>query len=193
MIPDIGERVKEMFSAVYAIAFHKDWPANPHKIRQENIGTSPWHIVTGILARHYKDKFCEHLLPYNFIAVRGGSQAVYHVLHLECNHHLFRTREQLMAGNMPLKVLLSLNLVNMFNNMSRRQCRNILRRHFPQLLSVFNNMYQNATKVWTTLPDGTSHALFMIEGFSQGCPLSSIFAALILHEILDKVKIEHDS
>jgi hypothetical protein len=100
-----------------------------------------------------------------------------------------------MAGILPPdKVLLSLDLlvVNMFNNMSRRQCRNILRRHFPELLSIFDNMYQKATKVWTTLPDGTSHVLLMIEGFSQGCPLSSIFVALILHEILHTVKIEHD-
>jgi hypothetical protein len=98
-----------------------------------------------------------------------------------------------MAGRLPLKVLLSLDLVNMFNNMSRREGRNILRRDFPELLSVFDNMYQKATKVWTTLPDGTPHVLLMIEGFNQGCPLSSLFAALILHEILRVVKSEHDS
>jgi hypothetical protein len=33
----------------------------------------------------------------------------------------------------------------------------------------------------------------MVEGFNQGCPLSSLFAALILHEILRTVKSEHDS
>eukprot|EP00978_Attheya_sp_CCMP212_P046214 scaffold379391_cov30-Attheya_sp.AAC.1 len=164
-------------------------------MRPANIGTSPRRILAGMLARHNKHRFCEHLLPYNFIAVRGGSHAVYHALHIECNRHVFRTREQLMAGILPFKVLLSLDLVNMFNNMSRQQCRNIpLRRHFPELLSIFDNMYQQATKVWTTLPDGTPHCLLMIEGFSQGCPLSLLFAALILHEILNDVKIEeHDT
>jgi hypothetical protein len=98
-----------------------------------------------------------------------------------------------MAGHLPSKILLSLDLINTFNNMSRRECRNILRRDFPDLLSIFDNMYQRATKVWTTLPDGTAHVLLMIEGFSQGCPLSSIFAALILHEILKEVKTTHDA
>jgi hypothetical protein len=76
MSPEIGDRVQDMFSAVYDIAFHKDWPNNPHKIRPVNIGTSPRRIVTvtGMLARHNKHLFSEHLLPYNFIAVRGGAQ-----------------------------------------------------------------------------------------------------------------------
>jgi hypothetical protein len=193
MSPDLNEKVREMFAGVYAIAFHKDWPNNPNKIRPANIGTAPRRILAGIIARHNKHRFCDHLLPFNFIAVRGGAQAVYHTLHLECHRHVFRTREQLMAGFLPDKVLLSLDLVNMFNNMSRRQCRNLLRQYFPDLLSVFDNMYKKATKVWTTLPDGSPHALLMIEGFSQGCPLSSLFAALILHEILTDIKREHDS
>jgi hypothetical protein len=33
----------------------------------------------------------------------------------------------------------------------------------------------------------------MVEGFNQGCPLSSILAALILHEILHTVKTEDDT
>eukprot|EP00978_Attheya_sp_CCMP212_P025975 scaffold84639_cov28-Attheya_sp.AAC.1 len=132
-------------------------------MRPANIGTtSPRRILAGMLARHNKHRFCKHLLPYNFIAVRVGSQVVYHALHIECNRHVFRTREQLMAGILPFKVLLSLDLVNMFNN-----------SHFPELLSIFDNMYQQATKVWTTLPDGTPYCLLMIEGSSQGCPLSS--------------------
>jgi membrane protein implicated in regulation of membrane protease activity len=99
-----------------------------------------------------------------------------------------------MLDNLPFKVLLSLDLVNMFKNMSRRQCCNILRRDFPELLTVFDNMYQKATKLWMTLPDGTAHVLLMIEeGFSQGCALSSLFAALILYEILQDVKQEHDT
>jgi hypothetical protein len=126
MKSSLPKRIKDMFSVVYAIAFHKDWPKNPHKIRLANIGLAPRRILTGVLARHNKHRFCEHLLPYNFIAVKGGSQAVYHTLHIECNRHLFRSKQQLMAGRLPLKVLLSLDLVNMFNNMSRRECRNIL-------------------------------------------------------------------
>jgi hypothetical protein len=108
MDPDLPPRIQEMFSCVYAIAFHKDWPNNPQKIRPANIGTSPRRILTGVLARHNKHRFCEHLLPYNFIAVRGGAQAVYHALHLECHRHVFRTKEQLMQGDLPQKVLLSL-------------------------------------------------------------------------------------
>ena len=83
MSPHLNARVQQMFSSVYAIAFHKDWPNNPHKIRPANIGTSPRRILLGIIAQHNKNHFCAHLLPYNFIAVRGGSQAVYHALHLE--------------------------------------------------------------------------------------------------------------
>jgi hypothetical protein len=72
MSPHLNARVQQLFSSVYAIAFHKDWPNNPHKIRPANIGTAPRRILTGIIARHNKNRFCRHLLPYNFIAVRGG-------------------------------------------------------------------------------------------------------------------------
>jgi hypothetical protein len=72
MKPTLPPRIRDMFSGVYAIAFHKDWPKNPHKIRPANIGSAPRRILTGILARHNKHRFCEHLLPYNFIAVKGG-------------------------------------------------------------------------------------------------------------------------
>ena len=67
-----------------------------------------------------------------------------------------------MAGILLEKViLLSLDLVNMFNNMSRRQYHNILCKDFPDLLTIFDNIYKKATKVWTTLPDGTPHVLLM--------------------------------
>eukprot|EP00978_Attheya_sp_CCMP212_P005188 scaffold11547_cov51-Attheya_sp.AAC.1 len=33
----------------------------------------------------------------------------------------------------------------------------------------------------------------MVEGFSEGCPLSSIFAALVLHGVLHQLKQEHDT
>jgi hypothetical protein len=42
MDPDLPSRIQEMFSCVYAIAFHKDcWPNNPQKSNQQTLERNP--------------------------------------------------------------------------------------------------------------------------------------------------------
>eukprot|EP00978_Attheya_sp_CCMP212_P004204 scaffold9128_cov52-Attheya_sp.AAC.2 len=60
--------------------------------------------------------------------------------------------------------------------------------HLRQPLQERHEGLDNPTRRNTTLPP---HG--RLEGFSQGCPLSSIFTALVLHGVLHQLKQEHDT
>eukprot|EP00978_Attheya_sp_CCMP212_P031879 scaffold122109_cov51-Attheya_sp.AAC.1 len=45
--PDLSRKSRDMFASSYAIAFHKDWPDRPEKLRPANIGTAARRLVAG--------------------------------------------------------------------------------------------------------------------------------------------------
>lgn len=96
-------------------------------------------------------------------------------------------KEQLASENFPTRVFISIDLKNMFNRMSRRRCHAILCRSFPHLLSVFDALYKKPNKIWYIRADGTKDYLLQIKGFVQGCPLSLLFAALVLSDLLSEL------
>eukprot|EP00957_Ditylum_brightwellii_P064047 4858673-Ditylum_brightwellii.AAC.1 len=80
--------------------------------------------------------------------------------------------------------MLSLDLKNMFNTMSREKCRHVLSTKFPHLLCLFDALYRWANKVHVRKEDGTLETFLQFEGFALGCPLSGVFSALVLGEVL---------
>eukprot|EP00957_Ditylum_brightwellii_P176018 13403334-Ditylum_brightwellii.AAC.2 len=79
----------------------------------------------------------------------------------------------------------------MFNRMSRRKCREYIRHRFPHLLPLFDSLYKRSTKVHVVREDGTHQYIIQGEGFAQGCPLSSVFATLVLGELLKELRTSH--
>jgi len=75
----------------------------------------------------------------------------------------------------------------MFNAMSRQKLRQILERDFPELSPLADMLYKEAGHQMVRKADGTWVAIPVEEGFSQGCPFSPIFAAIVLNHILRKV------
>ena len=70
----------------------------------------------------------------------------------------------------------------MFNACSRTRCREILQSHpaTKPLVSLFDLLYSNDTTNWYQDQHGKNQTLNQPEGFSQGCPLSPLFACLVL-------------
>eukprot|EP00957_Ditylum_brightwellii_P020399 1538452-Ditylum_brightwellii.AAC.1 len=68
--------------------------------------------------------------------------------------------------------------------MSRKKLRNILHSKFPHLVPLFDSLYCKANKVYFRHSDGTLDLIYQVEGYAQGCPLSAVFAALVLGELL---------
>lgn len=144
--------------------------------------------MAGLTVKHNGPQFAEELLPFNFgVTVKDKAQVVYHCLHSACSRYVFCTKEQLNRGDFPTRVLISIDLKNMFNKMSRRRCHKILRRCFPHLLPVFDCLYKQANKIWYIRANGTKECILQVEGFAQGCPLSLFFAALVLGDLLQKL------
>eukprot|EP00957_Ditylum_brightwellii_P111314 8488913-Ditylum_brightwellii.AAC.1 len=75
--------------------------------------------------------------------------------------------------------------------MSREICRCILIKKFPHLVPFFDSLYKRANKVLAINEDGQPEEFLQVEGFAQGCPLSAIFAALVLGELVKEVEARH--
>ncbi len=58
------------------------------------------------------------------------------------------------------------------------------------MLPLTTLFYEHARSVHHKWADGTWHTLLMEEGVSQGCPLSPIFASLVVANLLQPLDIE---
>ena len=90
------------------------------------------------------------------------------------------------VGLLPTRALVSLDIRNMFNAISRHQLRDIVKADFP-LLEAFVSLYEQQGTTRIKMTDGTWRDIAVQEGFSQGCPLSPILAAIVLVHILRQV------
>jgi len=76
----------------------------------------------------------------------------------------------------------------MFNAASRLACKDHLDKDMPDLVCVFDLLYHQSNVIWYQWPDGTWDKFLQDEGFTQGCPLSVLFACIVLHPILVALK-----
>eukprot|EP00957_Ditylum_brightwellii_P131306 10014688-Ditylum_brightwellii.AAC.1 len=106
------------------------------------------------------------------IGICGSSHLVAFALIAECQRYVFCTQQQINNDQLLQKCLLSLDLKNIFNRMSREKCRQILKDKFPHFVCLFDSLYKQANKVWVRKADGTIKEFLQYEGYAQGCPLS---------------------
>ena len=65
--------------------------------------------------------------------------------------------------------------------------RELIHLHFPTLEPFADCLYDDFGQTIIKRSDGTFESIPVQEGFSQGCPASPVFAALVLNRILQKV------
>jgi hypothetical protein len=92
----------------------------------------------------------------------------------------------------PTRAHVLLDIINMFNAVSREACRSALEEHdeFRALLPLFDLLYSSNNLCWYRKPDGTFATFEQAEGFAQGCPLSPFFASIVLHILLTNLNSE---
>eukprot|EP00957_Ditylum_brightwellii_P053183 4032549-Ditylum_brightwellii.AAC.1 len=56
---------------------------------------------------------------------------------------------------------------NMFNNISRAQCRRIILRHFLDLTSAFDSIYQTRNIIYYQTSDDAIHTIVQKEGWPK--------------------------
>ena len=66
----------------------------------------------------------------------------------------------------------------------------IILEKFPTLEPYADLIYDGAGETFVRLEDGKQVIIPVAEGFSQGCPASPVFAAIVLHDILSCIQCE---
>ena len=81
-------------------------------------------------------------------------------------------------NELPTRAAVFPDLKNMFNNISREELMNIIGQDYPELLAIANLLYHDPGVIHYRWEDGTWRHV------NQGCPLSSLFATLVLLRVL---------
>jgi hypothetical protein len=169
------------FNSTYLFCLEKD-PHDKSKLRPIGVPTAIRRLLASHIAKTSRVKFARHLLPYNYaIGVPGGMDFIVKAIQLQVDR--FITQPQLL-GDSPTRCLISLDLRNMFNEISRDDILDIIAIAFPEFLPLATMLYNECGDVWLKLDTNEWTAISMEEGANQGCPPSSTFAALVLHTVI---------
>ena len=165
----------------YLFCLHKD-ESNPSKLRPIGVPTALRRIITSHIAKSYRRRFALNLLPFNYaIGIDGGMDFVVKASQLAVDKYITSNQTK---GDSPSRCYISLDLKNMFNELSREKIFEVVSTKYPELLPLVSMLYCTPGSVFFKMDDGQWHTESMKEGVNQGCPLSSTLAALILNEIL---------
>lgn len=144
--------MRQSFSSTYFLALYKG-EADKTKLCPISVGTALRQVAASHLCRLYQHRFAEHLLLHNWaIGIKGGTEFVINTTQEQVDKYVnpqdpsvydSSSPNFLRPDMPPTRVLVSLNIKNMFNFVSRKQCREILEDKFPRLVPFFNLLYKN--------------------------------------------------
>jgi len=184
----IPDDIIPYFSSQYFLALHKDVDDDA-KLRPIGIGTHVRRILGAMETNAYSADFAAVLWPFQFgIAIPGGMELLTHTI----QGLLYKFLPGSPAPSSASRALLQLDIVNMFNATSRLDCKAELDKDMPELVPIFDLLYHKPNVVWYQCPDGSWDSFLHREGFTQGCPLSVLFACKVLHPVLVALKAELD-
>ena len=177
----IPNAARHFFTDTYLFCLHKD-ENDSTKLRPIGIPTAIRRIIASHIAQQWKDKFALYLLPYNFaVGVPNGMDFIIKTMQMSIERFIDQPQQN---NKHPTRAAVFVDLTNMFNSVSRHELFDIIANDFPELYNFTSLLYDT---------DGTVHykwnqkewkRLDMEDGVNQGCPLSPIFATLVLHRIL---------
>ena len=122
---------------------HKD-PTDLSKLQPLGIPTVIHRIITNHIAHSLRSKFVSHLLPYNFeVGIEGGMDFVIKASQLLVEKHITLPQKADLA---PLCCFVSLDLKNMFNEISQDKMFEVVGVKFPQILPLPKLLYTNPGK-----------------------------------------------
>jgi len=96
-------------------------------------------IAAATVLSEYSSVIAENLLPFNFaVGVSGGCDVIVKTMQLGVDKY---NTEPEQCNNLPTPALASLDLVNMFNAISREELREIVANDFPALEGFADMLY----------------------------------------------------
>jgi hypothetical protein len=143
------------------------------------------------LLEHHRNDIAELYAPDGQcgIAIKGGLEFIVHKA--QAQYHLFidKPNKQKEPAS---RVLLLLDITNMFNEISRDACRLLLlaRPELKDTVPYFDQMCKEPNRCWYKTDKGTYRHFQQPKGFAQGCPLSGSYAPIVLSLLLKKISKE---
>lgn len=181
---DVPPRIVDLLRTTYQVLLHKD-VNNPDKLRPLGIPSAIRRIAAASILHVYRGRFANYLLPFNFaFGIGGGLDLVTNTMTLGVDKFITVPESK---GLLPSRALISLDIKNMFNAVSRQKLRHLMTNEFPELAAFADCLYEDRGVTMLKRGDGTWERIEVHEGFSQGCPLSPIFAGFVLNRILTNV------
>jgi len=169
----------------YLFCLHKD-SNDPSKLRPLGVPTAIRRIIGNHIAKSFKQRLAHILLPLNYaVGVPNGQDFVIKATQLAIDKFITAPQSK---GQLPTRAVVFTDMTNMFNLISREELRDCLRTHLPELAPIADLLYQQPGTVHYQHGSGDWFQLAMEEGVNQGCPLSSIFAALVFNRVLEPLQ-----
>jgi hypothetical protein len=169
--------IHRYFTDVYLFCLHKD-PNDTTKLRPLGIPTAIRRLIASHVAHTFRGKFAHHLLPYNWaVGSPNGNDFIVKAMQLKIEKYISTPESQ---GHLPTRAAVFFDLTNQFNSVSREAFFDVISNSFPEILPLTTLFYSDPGTVHHKWADGTWRTLTMAEGVSQGCPLSPIFASLVV-------------
>ena len=183
----LPDEIRRYFTDVYLFCLHKD-PTDATKLRPLGIPTAIRRLIASHVARTLRDKFSQHLLPYNYaVGVPNGSDFVVKAMQLAIERYIEIPQK---SGSSPTRAAIFFDLTNQFNSVSRAEFFDVIHTSFPELIPLTTLFYAHATPVHHKWNDGSWRLLFMEEGVSQGCPLSPLLASFVVARLLEPIALQ---
>jgi hypothetical protein len=149
------------------------------------IATVIHQLMVTHITKTFKEMFAQHMLPFNYtVGIPNGVNLIINIMQLQVQKYISTP----MSRNLPpTQAVVFFNLTNMFNSVPRHSLFQVIAKSFPEVQPVPTLFYKQAGTVHQKWADGTWRTIPMEEGISQGCPLSPIFASLVVAELLKPV------
>ena len=181
---DPPPKVQEIFKSTYLVALHKD-EADPTKLRPLGVPAAIRRITANAVASTTRSEFASFLLPFNYaVGVRGGINFIQTSIRLAVEKYISHREDKNL---LPTRALVSIDIKNMFNAISRHKLREIVQQEFPHLTAFVDYLYESPGNTYLKMSDGSWESIEVAEGFAQGCPLSPILAAIVLDRLLKNI------
>ena len=156
------------------------------KLRPIGLGLTLRCFISSHIARYYVDEFKAYSNPHQYgIGTSNIMEFTTNACTVWTQQYITRFLEEIPT-NPPTRVLISLDLKNMFNACNRKQLVLLVQKHFPVLYSYFHLSYEDPNIIFFHQGDtGIWPRILQEDNCTQGDPLRVFFASAVFHKILE--------
>ena len=149
----IDKCMRSYLTTTYLFCLYKD-EMDPTKLRPIGVPTAIRLIITNHIAQTFCRNFAQHSLAYKFsVRIDNGMDFVLDVSQLAVENIYHKKRRE-KNGQAPSRCFISLDLSNMFDEISRDKFIEIIEQKYPELLPLVSMLNGKDGTVFFKMMDG---------------------------------------